>query len=105
MAETIDEILERLKNPGAGAVSGPVVTPLKDAPKIKADGVAAPLSPAHIIGGAFIFSPKQISFIAENMAKDIADSLNMRAVLPKIKITVEKALIDALRAARKQGTN
>ena len=98
MAETIDQILERLKNPSGPAPVVPV------APHASKSDIV-PLQSSQITGGAFIVSPVQISYIADVCAKNIAESLHMQVVAPKIKAIVEKSLTDAMGTARKQGAN
>lgn len=61
------------------------------------------LRPEQISSEVFVVAPTQINYIAELFANSVADSMNMRAFAPKIRMLAEKSLRAALQSAKKQG--
>ncbi len=61
------------------------------------------LRPEQISSEVFVIAPTQINYIAEMFANSVADTMNMRAFAPKIRILAEKSLRAALQSAKKQG--
>jgi hypothetical protein len=62
------------------------------------------LSENDITSQVFVIAPTQIDFIARNFGDSVAAAMNMRTFAPKLRELARAALVDALAAAKKQGT-
>ena len=61
------------------------------------------LKAADISSEVYVVAPTQIEYIAGLFGDAVADAMNMRTFAPKIRAIAEKALRDALTAARHSG--
>ena len=116
MAETIDEILARLR----GGIERPEASVIEKEPSEPArqidGGANAPvtddakpeqnvmqLSPEQITSAVYVIAPSQVDYIARIFADAVANAMNMRAFAPKIRAIATQSLHRGLGAAKKMG--
>ena len=61
------------------------------------------LNPSNITSEVFVISPTQIEYISQIFADSVADAMNMRTFVQKLRQIAEQSLRTALSAARHQG--
>ena len=61
------------------------------------------LNPANITSEVFVIAPTQIEYISQIFADSVADAMNMRTFVQKLRQIAEQSLRTALSAARHQG--